>query len=471
MSTDTTPSPVVDESARRATQIALLVVVVATFMVGLDSTMVNVALPRIRDDLGAGSNVQWVVSGYLLGMASAYPASGWIADRFGPRRAISACVLAFAAASLVSAVAWSLPVLVAARIVQGLAGGPISPIGMAVILRVVPLSQRGRALGTWGLAAMMAPALGPTLGGRLVDAISWHWLFIVNLPLAGAALFLALRYLEPSPVAGTKPLDVRGLALGAAGLSFLLVTLSQGGRWGWLSPRVIAFLVVGAGVLTVFTRHELRTAHPALDPRVLRTPQLLAATVIVSLVGSSMLTRVVFVPLQLADVRGYGATRIGLMLAPAAVFSAVGMLLGGRIADRFGPRPPVLTGTALTLAATASMAFWEVGTSDIVRIIVMAVQGLGFSLVAASATVLAMSNVRREDLSQGATWRMLWQQLTGAVAVAGLAGLLEARTPSGAGPKEIQSAHGTLALVVAGYLLIALVLAYRIPRGRPSLPT
>ena len=209
--------PRASEITERDRSIGMAVVLIGTVMVTLDTTIVNVALPQIRRDLGGGSSIEWVVTAYLLAIAVSQPATGWAADRFGRRRIYLLSLAAFTGASLAAALSVNLPMLVAMRVLQGFGGGALMPVGMAIVYELYPIERRGRAMALWGVASMASPAIGPTLGGFLVTRISWHWLFLINVPVGTAGVVFGLRQLATSVTATTGGSTSSGSSPAAAG--------------------------------------------------------------------------------------------------------------------------------------------------------------------------------------------------------------------------------------------------------------
>ena len=317
--------------------VPLSVIMAATIMVVLDSTIVNVALHQIGLDLGAGDGIEWIVTAYLLAVCMSQPATGWLADRYGRKRVFLASLVSFTLASVACAAAPTLGVLIAFRILQGIGGGAMMPVGMTMVFELFPKAQHGRAIAVWGMSAMVAPAIGPTLGGWLVTSVSWHWLFLINVPIGVVALVAGIRLLPDIGHRERRPFDLPGLLFGGVGLAAAVVGVAQGTAWGWRSPATILCIVGGLGCLTVFTRHELRSDHPLIELRMFEQRAFrLAIGAFVFVMGAEY-ARLVFVPLQLEGLRGFTAMKVGMMFFVPAVFTAVGMSLGGRLVDRVGP--------------------------------------------------------------------------------------------------------------------------------------
>lgn len=356
------PRPRASTSDRRYPWIAMAVVLAGTFMVILDTTIVNVALPEIGGALAATDQIEWVVTGYLLAVGLAQLGTGWISDRVGKKRAFTASLVLFTIGSVLCAAAPGLWWLVAARLVQGLGGGAMMPVGLAMIYELFPAERRGAALGVWGIAAMAGPALGPILGGAIATSASWRWLFLVNVPVGIIGAIAAILVLRDSGFRERRALAWKGYALAALGLSAILLALDRAGSAGWGSPLGLAGLLGGLGALALFVRTELRTDSPLIDVRMFAVGTFSLTIVLVWLVTGAQFARLVFIPLELQQVRGLTPLQTGLVLAPAALGAAVTMPLGGRLADRIGARIPVTAG--LLLLARRS---WPWGPSSSTR--------------------------------------------------------------------------------------------------------
>ena len=339
--------------------IAMGVVLIGTFMVILDTTIVNVALPQIGIALGRSDGIEWVVTAYLLAVGVSQPATGWLADRFGRKQVFIVSLALFGIGSLLAALSPSLEVLVAFRVLQGLGGGALMPVGMAMIYELFPPDQRGTALGVWGVAAMAGPAFGPVIGGYLVTAVSWHWLFLVNVPIGVVGVIAAMRLLRDTGFRERRPFDATGLGLATVGLVLLLFAFSRANDWGWSSTRTVGMLGAAVVLLVLFVLRELRTEHPALEVRMFKVGTFSLTMVIIWAVIAVQFGGLVFLPLELETLRHFTALKVGTLLVPTAVAAAITFPIGGRITDRIGPRLPVTVGAAL-LAVSA----WYIAQLD-----------------------------------------------------------------------------------------------------------
>lgn len=443
------------------------VVLVGTLIVALDSTIVGIALAQIGRAMDAGQNIQWVVTANLLAVAVSLPAAGWIADRVGAKQVFLTALALFSLASFGAALAPNLVVLVAFRAMQGLCAGIINPISMTIVLDLFPPSERGRAMGVWGLVAMTAPAVGPTLGGYLVDAVSWHWLFLPNVPLGITGAIVGRRLLVASPARPRTALDARGLLLGASGLALFLFVLAQSRQWGWGAPRTWVGLVVSLVLLTSFVVHARRKTHPLLELRLLRTPVFRRGLIIIALVTVPQYARAVFVPLQFQQLRGYSALKVGAMMTPSAIATALSMAIGGRLVDRMGARRPAIAGCVLMLVGTAGNAFLTRSAPVWWITVALAVQGLGVGMVMIPITVVGLNALPDASLTQASTLRSLTNQAGAAVAVAMLFALVNARLAQATTPLGAQHAYNLAFQVAMVALVIAIACSMRLP-SRPQ---
>lgn len=444
--------------------LVMSVVLIGTLMVALDTTIVNIALPRIRDDLGVGAGIEWVVTAYLLAVAASQPAMGWLADRFGRRRIFLLSLTWFTVASFLAALSPNLATLVVLRVVQGFGGGALTPVGMAIVVELFPVERRGRAMSLWGIASMAAPAIGPTLGGWLVTAVSWHWLFLINVPMGAGGLILGLRLLPDSGYRERRSFDALGSVLASGGLTVTLYAVTQADRWGWGSTRFVSLFGTGLALLVAFVLQERRCPEPMIDLAIFRSSVFSLGMTITLFITAAQYARLVFVPLALETLRGYTPFRVGLMLFPPAIATMVGMSIGGRLVDRIGPRLPVLTGAASMFTAAALLGNVTVHTNPAVIIGSLAIQGIGFGMCAMPATVSAMNSVPARWVAQASAIRTLNSQVSGAVAISVLSAVVAARMGDNPTVTQQQDAYNTAFYVVAGGLVVAGVCAWFLPR-------
>ncbi|MGA8520442.1 MAG: MDR family MFS transporter [Pseudonocardiaceae bacterium] len=342
----------------------LVVLVAGMFMSLLDTNIVNVAIPTIQKEFGATTDdVQWVTTAYALALGVVVPASAWLGDRFGLRRVYNVALLGFAAGSALCGLAWDLNSLVAFRILQAIPGAVLPVLTLTMLYRIVPRERIGAAMGLYGLGIVFAPAIGPTLGGYLVEYVGWRSIFFVNVPVGILATVAAVLVLPAFPGKAGRQFDVLGFITVAGGLFALLLALSKGQSWGWDSYRILLLLTLSVLSLALFVVIELEVADPLLDLRVFRywsfTHSLLL-TAVLSVVWFAVLY---YIPLFLQQAQGWGAFDTGLALLPQALVLGMLMPIAGRLYDRIGGRWLVAIGLTIASVATYQMHVMTLDTS------------------------------------------------------------------------------------------------------------
>lgn len=415
------PAPLsVSEGARRWL-VTVAVMLVATMQI-LDTTVTNVALPQMQGSLSASvDEITWVFTSFLAANAVVLPATGWLAGILGQRRFFFAATLTFMASSLVAGVAPSLEVLVAARILQGVGGGPLIPLAQAILMRIFPPRERGTAMAIWGLGVMFAPIIGPALGGWLTDNYSWRWIFYLNLPIGALAVALAWAFLgEPAerPPA-IQRVDGLGLALMVVGVGALQVALDRGNRLDWFDSATIRTLVaVGVVGMAAFLWRELTAAEPIVDLRVLADRTFAIGTLLIAMVGFGLYSSLVLLTFYLEHLLHYDALTAGYVLAPGGLGSVISLAVAGRLVNRVDPRWLVSVGAAiiaysLFLMASLTLAadFWTVLWARFV-------QGIGMGLVFVPLTTMSLAVVPAARMATAAGIFNVVRNLGGSVGIA-----------------------------------------------------
>jgi len=447
-------------------------VLVGTFMVALDQTIVTIALPRIGVDLHAVDGVDWVMTAYLLSLGVVQPTMGWLADQFGRKRVFLASLAIFTFGSFLAGTAGSLAMLVFARVVQGVGGGAIFPVGMAMIYEQVPPNRRGTAMGIWSLGIAVAPALGPTLGGLVITELNWRWLFFLNVPVGLVALLVAWRVLRLAGFQERRRFDLAGFGLGTVGLAALLYAVSEANAVGWGSPQTVVLALAGLVLLAAFVVHELRSAEPLIDLRMFAIPTYSVAMALVAGMIAITMARLVFLPLELVAVRGMSELDVGFILTPAALTGAVAAPLAGMLTDRIGARLPAILGLVCMGAAALLFANLTLETPALWIAGAVALQGFGNGLALTPNQVAGMNALPQRLLARGTAIRSTTRQVAGSFAIAGLTAFVLARVGSLEAPADAaesaaqQAAYNGVFLVCAVLAAGCLLLAVRgIPRS------
>lgn len=397
-----------------------VVYVAALFMTIMDSTIVNVALPTLGNEFHVETAaVNGVVIYYLVALAATIPISGWLGDKLGGRRVLLGAILLFATASALCGMAQSLTQLEAFRVLQGIAGGLMTPVGLAMLWRTFPPAERARASAILVIPTALAPALGPVLGGLFVTFVSWRWVFLVNVPVGLAAFFFGLVYLAGQHHGDAGKFDLAGFLLAGSGLSLLMYGLSQGPFAGWSQPTILASCLIGAALLVALVFIELRRTEPLLKLRLLGERLFGLSNAVMLLGGIAFIGTLFIVSLFYQDGLGLTAAQAGLSIFP----EALGVMAGSQIVAKklypvFGPRR-ILFG-ALVLIAAMMLALTTVGptTSLWWPRAMLFTMGMGMSGVFIPVQTAAFATTSHRDMGGASTLLSTQQQLAGALGVA-----------------------------------------------------
>lgn len=403
-------------------------VLTGTAMAVLDSSIVNVALPQMSGTLGASlEEITWVVTAYILSTVIMMPILSFLSSRFGRKRFYMFSVVLFTGASMACGLARSLPVMVLFRIIQGVGGGVLTTISQAILRESFPPEEQGTAMGVYGMGAVVAPAIGPTLGGWITDNYSWPWIFYINVPVGILSVFLISRFVQDPPylVREKGRVDWAGLALMTLGLGSLQLMLEKGQEDDWLSSRLIVTLLVLAVVgLALFVWRELTVDRPVVDLRLLSNSTFTSATVLGGLLGTGLYASLFLVPVFLQSLLGYPAMDSGLALMPRSLAMVVLMPIGGLLYNRVGARALVGSGLLVSIYSfwqlshlTAGMGFWDIFFPQLW-------QGVGFSLVFVALSTAALGRIPKPKLTAATGLYNVVRQVCGSIGVAVAATLL-----------------------------------------------
>ncbi len=398
-----------------------IVVMAAALMAMIDISIVNVALSDIRSSFGTPiDQIGWVSTGYMMANIVVIPMTGWLQRRFGFRRYFSASVMLFTIASALCGLAWNLPSLVVFRILQGIGGGAIIPTSQAILFSRYPRAQHGTAAALFGLGAITGPLLGPTIGGYMINWASWHWIFLVNVPIGLAVAFVIPRVLkEPGFVADKTRIDSVGIGLLAVGMASLQYVLEEGNREGWGdSPLILVLGAVAAVALITFIVHELEHANPVVDLRVFKNRSYAAGTGLNFLLGLAVFGASYLFSLYCGAVMHYQALDIGRIFLLAGLSQILLMPLIGRLANRVDPRYMLVFGVVVTTASqwiaahlTAQAGFYDLVWPNLVR-------SLGLVFVFIPVSVAALSNLPAEQRGNATGLFNLTRELGGSLGTA-----------------------------------------------------
>ncbi len=405
----------------------LIAIIIGIFMVILDATAVNVAIPSLVRDLKSSlTMVQWTITGYALAQAAVIPLAGWLSDRFGAKTIFTISIGLFTIGSVLCAASTSDTMLIAFRVVQGIGGGSVLPIAMAYVYRLAPPSKVGAVMGVMGIPILFAPAIAPVVAGWLVQYASWRWIFLLNLPIGIIGVLFALRTLPVVERHATTGLDVLGTILGPLAFAGLSYGISQGGT-SWTAGKTIGGIVIGGIALVAFITVELRARTPLLELRVFRSPDFSWAIVVQWIAQFALFGTLFLVPLFLQEARGYGAFDTGLILLPQAIAAGVFMPIGGILFDRIGARPLVIGGSVLIAAAGFLLAGVSVTTRGTDLILPLILMGAGMGLMMMSLNTQVINASPRRLVSRVTALTNALQQVVSSLTIALLATILTSR--------------------------------------------
>jgi len=453
--------------------LALAVLCAGMLMVILDGNIVTVALPAIQDDLGfSPAGLTWTVNAYMISFAGFLLFAGRIGDLVGRRRVFVAGLALFAAASLLCGLATGQGMLIAARFLQGAGAAGVSGVSLGMVVMLFPEPrERGIAIGAFTFVGAAGASIGQVLGGVLTDALSWHWIFYVNVPIGAAALVLALRVLKAERGIGLRSgADAPGAVLVTAGLMTAVYTIVETDRYGWLSAHTAGFAVLAAALLAGFVVRQATAARPLLPLRVFGSRAVSGANAVQILTVFAMFGFQVLVTLYLERVLRWGASTTGLALLPAAVMiGGVSLVLSARLNARFGEWRMLLTGLGALTVGIGLLTRLPVHAGYVPHLLPTMILGGGFGLAASALTALGMSGARADDAGVVSGLFNTTQQLGGALGVAVLTTLAAGRTQalSGLGPALAATEGFRLGFRVGtGALVAALVIAAVVLRPR-----
>ncbi|MFD0618579.1 MDR family MFS transporter [Paenibacillus sp. GCM10027629] len=436
---------------RRTFVLALMAIIPGMMMVMIDSTAMNVAIPSLTRDFGVSFDaLQWVITGYMLAMSVTIPLAGWFSDRLGAAKAYIITVILFVIGSLLCALAQNAMQLTIFRIIQGLGGGMVQPIGMAMVFRLAPENKKGQVMGMLGIPMLLAPASGPILSGWLLESSGWHWIFLINLPLGIITVYLGVRYLFDakslkisSSLDNKHPLDIIGLFL--APMAFVLLALSINiDAVSWL-----VWLMGAAGIMLLIWLwlHEIKHPHPILALQAFRAISFRRGMFVSWIQYIALNGSLVFIPQYLQNFKGYSPFHAGLVMSMLAITSGLLMPIGGKIFDRVGIRP--LAGSGLGTIALGLMLLSQIGpnTGGVLIGGIVGLLGIGMGLCMMSLNIYILQSAPAELISRVTPLTSASSNLIIPIAIAGLSNFLAIRATA----RTIKVGGNTSMVEMAGY--------------------
>jgi DHA2 family multidrug resistance protein len=402
--------------------IVAIAVMFATFMEVLDTTVVNVSLPHIAGNLSASiDEATWALTSYLVANAIILPMTGWLASRFGRKRLLMLSVSGFTVSSFLCGLAPNLETLILFRCLQGATGGAMQPLSQAVLLEAFPPQDRGKAMGFWGLGIVVAPILGPVLGGWLTDNYSWRWVFYINIPVGVTSLIMTRLFIFDPPYIrqDARRIDYWGIGMLAVGIGALQIVLDKGQEDDWFSSTFITVLaIVSAATLIALIIHELRTSDPVVDLRVFKARSYAVGVFLITVVGFVLYGSMVLLPIMLQTLLFYPPLQAGIAMAPRGIGAFFMMPVTGLLTGRFDARKLLTCGlvvggaTLLWLSRLNLQAgYWDIFWPQLV-------QGAGMSLMFVPLTTVAMDPVPRERMGNATSLFNLMRNIGGSIGIA-----------------------------------------------------
>jgi DHA2 family multidrug resistance protein len=407
-------------------------IMLGTFMAVLDSTIVNVSLPKIMSAFGVGlSTIEWVITAYMLAMAAMLPTSGWLADKFGYKRVYFWGLFLFTFGSLLCGLSNDETTLILSRIVQGIGAGTVQPLGMAIITREFPPHQRGIALGFWSIAAAASVSFGPLLGGYLVDNFNWQLIFNVNVPVGIVALLFTIIIQREFVNRNTRKFDYIGFISVIIFLPVLLYALSEGNAAtnseGWSAPHILFCFAISLIGLAVFLTQELTTKNPLLDLRLLKDRNFGLANAVLLLFGMGMFGSTFLLPLYLQNSMGYTALQSGAVFLPVGIIQGAMSPLSGIFSDKVSGKLPLFTGIILLVFSFYLNSQLSFLTEHSFVMTSLYIRGLGMGMIFTPLSSLSLSTIPREKMAQASGITNTIRQVGGSFGVALLSTVLTAR--------------------------------------------
>lgn len=416
--------------------IIAIVVTMATFMEVLDTTIVNVALPHIAGNLSATyEESTWVLTSYLVSNAIILPVSGWFSSIMGRKRFYMTCVALFTVSSVLCGLAPNLEMLIFFRILQGIGGGGLMPSEQAILVDAFPPQKRGMAFAVAGIAMIMAPVIGPTLGGWITDNMSWRWAFYINLPVGALSLFLSYQLVEDPPHAKRRKLtdgfsiDFIGLGLVAVGLGFLQIVLDKGQMEDWFaSPFIVTFSIISAIALIGFVLWELRHKFPVVELRLLKDSNFASANMMIFLIGFTLYSSTMLIPLLLQTLMGYTAMQAGLVISPGGLVVLLMLPMVGKLTQKVQPKWLIIIGFSVLGGSLVNMTNFSLNMDYPHVVVARCFQAGGMAFLFIPINNMAYARLPKEKNNNASALLNLSRNLGGSVGIATVTTLISWRS-------------------------------------------
>ncbi|WP_062987273.1 DHA2 family efflux MFS transporter permease subunit [Nocardia anaemiae] len=472
------------------------VVVLGAIMSILDITVVTVAIPKFQNEFHTTTAIAaWSMTGYTLALASVIPLTGWAADRFGTKRLYMLALTLFVLGSVLCSQAWSMETLIAFRVLQGLGGGMLMPLGMTIMTHAAGPQRVGRVMAVLGVPMLLGPICGPILGGWLIDSYGWKWIFLINAPVGVVALILAFIVFPADNPEPSESFDFLGMLLASPGLALFLFGVSSiPGEGTVIAPKVLIPAAIGLVLIVLFVLHALRTEHPLIDLHLFRNRSLTFAVLTMVLFATAFFGAGLLLPTYLQQVRGETAMAAGLLMVPQGLGAMLTMPIAGRLVDKIGPGKIVMVGISLISLGTVFFVQLKSDTSYPFMLGALFVMGLGMGCTMMPTMTAAIQTLTHQQVARGTTLMNIINQSAGSIGTATMSVVLSsllnqhpfarpaiasnydpsiaAQLPPGAvetGLSQAATAFSHTYIVAVVLMVLTLVPAAFLPRTKPQL--
>ncbi|MFF4490045.1 MDR family MFS transporter [Streptomyces sp. NPDC001544] len=479
MSTPVTPMKEASDGRLPRRLVTLMITVaLGSIMMQMDATMTNIAYNTLLKEFDTSlPTIQWITTGYLLALAAVMALSGWALERFGARTMWSTSIGLFLLGSVLCGTAWDAHSLIAFRVIQGLGGGMVLPLGMAILAQEAGPSRLGRVMGVLGIPSALGPVLGPVVGGAIVDDWNWRWIFFINVPVCIAAVALAWRTMPTRQSRSAGKLDILGLLMLSPACAVVVLGLTEASKYGSFADRhVVIPLAIGFLLLAAFAVHALRTDNPILDLRLLKVRSFLSSSAVLFFASVALFGAVGVLPLYYQQVRGHSAAEAGLLLAPQGLSMAVSLSVVGKLADRTSARLLVISGLGLT--GTGSLVYTQLGahTNEVLLSSVLVLSGAGIGMVMVPAMAAAIRDIPGPVVPRASAANRIIMQIGSSFGAAVLILVAQNRINRLIGTKTLTAdgladAYGNTFWWVMGFATVSVLLAWLMPTRPKPHPT
>jgi len=399
-------------------------IVIGMFMVSLDGSVLNVAIPGIVKYFGSDlSTIQWAITGYSLALAAVIPLAGWMTDRFGTKRIFMIVISLFTLGSALCSMAKSPSELILFRIIQGIGGGMVMPIGMATGVRITPKNKIGIFMGLLGVPILLAPTLGPVVSGYILEYFSWNWIFRINIPIGIIAIIVAAFFFPKFERKKVPSLDIFGMILAPIAFAMLVYGVNEGSK-NWTSTNTIVGLVVGSIALIIFIFVELSQKEPLIELKVFGSFNFVSGIVVLSIFQIVLYSVMILAPLYLQNVKGYTTLQTGLILLPQGLSTCIMLPISGKLFDKIGAKPLAFTGLAIGTIVLFMLSKVS-GTTSVSYIVLCLISlGLGAGIIMMPLNAHMLQAAPKDLISRVTPLTGAFQQVAFSFAIAGMTGFL-----------------------------------------------